>query len=168
MIMTINVYRLNRDFVNQANGKADIVDVDFTNSSAAAETFQKWASVNTKNGLKLEEMNFDPLSKLVLASALFFKSNWLFRFEPATKGVFHAPGGDIDVDMMHMKQRFSWGKLGEIAEWAALPYESDECLIIILPNQKNNLDTVIDQITGRDLANLMYEFNSESNDVSEV
>ena len=99
------------------------MNVDFKNPEAASRTIMKWANQKTKNGLKLKEINLAPTTKIALTSAVYYKSNWIYKFNPAQPGIFNSPNGQIQVPMMNMKRKFRWGKIGEFAEWAAIPYE---------------------------------------------
>lgn len=158
---------MNQKFVDYADGNAEILSVDFKNSEEAARTFTKWAETKTKKGLKLNEVSFDPTTKMSMATALYYKANWVFKFQPATKGTFNTPDGPVEVDMLHMNREFRWGKIGDYAEWAAVPYESDDSLIIILPNKGSSLDDLMKTFDEKALIDVLYDFDRDSNDVRE-
>jgi serpin B len=151
--------------LDQSVEKADVVNVDFKNPEAASKTITRWAKQKTKGGLKLNEINYAPSTKIALTSAVYFKANWIYKFNPAQPGTFYTPNGPIQVDMMNMKRKFRWGKLGEFAEWVAIPYESEDSLIIILPNRDQTLESVINIMEEKDLIDVLYDFDRDSSNV---
>lgn len=156
---------MNQEFLDRSVEKADVVTVDFKNPEAASRTVTRWAKQKTKNGLNLNEINYAPSTKIALTSAVYFKANWIYKFNPATPGTFYTPNGPIRVEMMNMKKKFRWGTLGNYAEWAAVPYESEDSLVIILPNKNQTLDNVINIMREQDLADIMEGFDTDSSNV---
>lgn len=154
--------RLNQEFLDGSVKYADVVPVDFMQPQVASRSIAKWATEKTKGGLKLAEINYSPSTKVALANAVYFKGNWLYTFHPAQPGIFYAPQGTVQAEMMNMKRKFHWGKIGNIAEWVALPYESQDSLIIILPNIDQNIDNVINSMTYRQFDEVMFGIESES------
>lgn len=154
--------RLNQEFLNEASKTADVVSVDFKQPSAASRTITKWAKEKTKGGLKLDELSFAPATKVAMTSAIYFKGNWVYTFQPAKPGTFHTPGGPVACEMMNMKRKFRWGKIGDYAQWTAIQYESQDSLIIILPNEGQNLDDVINRITASEIDDVMYRMDSDN------
>jgi serpin B len=143
----------------------DIVNVDFKNPEDAGRTITKWAEQKTKRGLKINEIVPLPSTKIALTSAVYFKANWIYAFEPAQPGWFNAPQGRIQVPMMTMKRKFRWGRIGEVAEWAAIPYESEDSLVIILPNKGRSLDDLIKNMNEQTLVDVLYDFDRDSSNV---
>lgn len=110
--------------------------------------------------------NFSPMTKLSLASAIYYKSEWQFEFPPSELGDFHTANGVKKVEMMsHENREFNWGELGDYAEWLAIPYKSDDSLVIILPNQNSSIDQVMRNMDERAFTTLMYEVQGEDNEV---
>ena len=65
-------------------------------------------------------------TRLVLVNAVYFKGDWLTKFDPlhTVPGTFHAPDGDRDVQMMQTRQPFAVGRLPELkARVLLLPYK---------------------------------------------
>lgn len=121
--------------------------------------------MKTKNGLKLNKIDYAPGTKIALTSAVYYKANFVYRFNPAQPGLFNTPSGQIQVDMMNMKRKFRWGKVGDIAEWVAIPYESEDSLIIILPNKNMNLENVIGAMNEDTFLDILYYFDRDSTNV---
>lgn len=142
---------------------ADVVDVDFKNPGEAGKTISKWAKAKTKGGLKLNEVSYAPSTKIALTSAIYFKGNWIYTFEDAKPGDFFVQNGRaITVPMLSMRRKFRWGKIGDYAQWAALPYESGESFVIVLPNEGQDLDRVIARMGNTEFESIMTGIDSES------
>lgn len=155
-------YRLNQEFLDKSVSNADVVFVDFKKSDAASRTILNWASSKTKGGLKIKTNKYAPSTKIALTSAIYFKGKWVYTFGQATPGTFYTPNGPIQSQMMNMKRKFRWGKIGNYAEWAAMPYESGDALVIILPNRDQTVDNVINLMGSRDIDSIMRGIDSES------
>lgn len=153
---------MNKQFLDRAVQSADVVNVDFKNSGEASRTIGRWAKSKTKGGLKLTEINYAPSTKIALTSAIYFKGNWVYTFKAATPGYFNTPNGQVTAPMMNMKRKFRWGKIDEIAEWVAIPYESSDSLVIILPNIGQDVDSVMNSMSSRDLDSVLRDIDSES------
>ena len=65
-------------------------------------------------------------TRLVLVNAVYFKGDWLTKFDPANTvpGTFHAPDGPRDVQLMQTKQPFAVGRLPSLkSRVLLLPYK---------------------------------------------
>ena len=155
-------FRINQEFLEKALESADLITVDFRNPEAASRTINKWARQNTKGGLKLKEINYAPSTKMAMTGALYFKGKWAYTFENAKPGRFFSSNGPVEASMMNMKKKFHWGKLGNYAEWIAIPYESSDSMVIILPNENRNVDDVINTVSDQDMDEIMKGIDSES------
>lgn len=136
--------------------------VDFKRPEAAGRTVSQWAKSKTKGALKLNNIDFAPSTKIALTSALYFKGKFVYTFQKAQPGIFHAPERAVQVEMMNMKRNFRWGKLGNYAEWVAIPYESSDSLVIILPNAGLNIDVIIRDMTSKDIDGIIQQLETES------
>jgi serine protease inhibitor len=158
--------RINEAFTKKSAETADVVNVDFADSEAASSTIKKWVNEKTKGGLKLSEINYDPSTKMVLSSAIYFKANWYFTFLPAQPGLFKVSNDkEINVQMMNMKRKFHWGKIGDYAEWASIPYKSEDSLVIILPNQNQTLENIIERMSERDFNDVLNNIDRDESEV---
>jgi len=65
-------------------------------------------------------------SRLTLVNAIYLKANWADKFEKSltTTETFHAPKGDVQVDMMHTERHFGYAN-GEGWQAVELPYVFD-------------------------------------------
>ncbi|CRK86609.1 CLUMA_CG000446, isoform A [Clunio marinus] len=154
--------RLNQEFLNKAVRSVDVVPVDFKQPEIAGRVISKWAKSKTKGGLKLKEVNYAPATKIALTNAIYFKGNWIYTFQPSKPGTFNTPTGPVQAEMMNMKRKFHWGEISNYAQWVAIPYESSDSLVIILPNEDQKIDYVMSLIEARDLENIIYNVDSDS------
>ena len=141
---------------------ADVLKVDFRQPAVAGRTISRWAKSKTKGGLKLDDLSFSPSTKVALTSAIYFKGTFIYTFEDAQPGYFNSPSGRIQSKMMNMKRKFNWGRLGNSAEWVAIPYKSNDMLVIILPNKGKSVDDVISSVNPLDIGNMVENVDSES------
>lgn len=119
------------------NYGAGLYAADFAGDPEGARVaINDWAAERTHERIMdlLPQGSIDDRVRLVLLNAIYFKASWLTPFDadktkPAT---FHAPSGDVMVDMMH-------GAAADYAEGdgyqaVALPYISPDVeLFIVLP-----------------------------------
>lgn len=103
------------------------------------ETINKWCSDNTEGKIKNIVNNLNRDTQMVVTNAVYFKDNWLHRFseENTEKDTFHAPNGDVEVDMMHMTWKLMYADLKE-AQIVELPYEDPTMVMqVILPKEES-------------------------------
>lgn len=115
-LSTANAYwlakfgELEQDYVHAIEGYylAHGETVDFAGDPAgAADTINTWVEEETKDKIKdlLSVDDIDPLTYLILTNAVYFRSDWKYRFdEDATEEMdFHlSGGGNVRADFMHM------------------------------------------------------------------
>jgi serpin B len=153
---------MNKDFMIKSSDKVDIVKVDFKNSATAANTIKKWATQKTKGKLDLSGITFPIDTKLALVNTLYFSGKWYFKFENVTQEDFNLGNGQkVKVPMMKIKKKYNYGKIGDIAEWGAIPYESREAMVIILPKEGTTIDQTIERLTNEDITNICDSARSD-------
>jgi serpin B len=106
-------FALEKSFIDTVtkNFHGDVEQVDFSNSAAASKTINDWVLSKTNNKIEnlIPESSIDPLLRLVLVNAIYFKGNWLEKFDPAktTKEDFNcADGTKVKVEMMKLSKKF--------------------------------------------------------------
>lgn len=102
---------LSPDFVSNMNEifKASISAVDFSKSSTL-DMINKWSNDNTFGMIPTIAESLNPATKMMLANALYFKSNWHDKFNPSkTKPeVFNGVNGAVTADMMHIVENVGY------------------------------------------------------------
>jgi len=136
-------------------------NVDFGSDETRAQ-INKWVEEFTLSKIKdiLPSGSLNSLTKLVLVNAIYFKGNWLRKFDAAlTKPEpFYLGSNDnaIDVHMMHIDGDFRTGDIKNLdARVVELPYVGRKLsMFIILPNQvdglkaleSHNLEKLLDEV----------------------
>jgi serine protease inhibitor len=107
-------------------------------------------SQSTKGVIKRADIEVDSNTKMILASTIYFKGQWLFAFDKTQDSDFHLLNGEtVKVKSMNARRKYYSGRFSNLdARWAAIPYNSTEALIIILPNENSNIDDVIKNMNG--------------------
>jgi serpin B len=112
---------------------AGVRTVDF-GSSAAKEAIDAWVRAQTANRIKQLFDYLDPATLLVIANAVYFKGDWVVRFDRAKTAPFaRADGSVVHAPMMHSlaSYRYAAGRGWQAVE---LPYaHSDLAMWILVP-----------------------------------
>ncbi|XP_034948450.1 antichymotrypsin-2-like isoform X2 [Chelonus insularis] len=127
--------------------------VDFTNSLAASNSINNWCERQTHSHIKdiVKPDDFDAATALVLVNAVYFKGNWLNKFNKNETQLrnFYVDSQTVKkVPMMHRLGSYRYGFLPEVdARFIELPYESSDDsdllkMVIILPNNIDGLPKV--------------------------
>ena len=114
--------------------------VDFGRPEEASEEINAWISSQTEG--RIEDLVspgvIPPITRLVLANAVYFKASWSSRFEEsATRdGTFSTPdGGESTVPMMRQTTYLDHTE-GEGYEAVRLPYKGEAAdMLVILPDR---------------------------------
>jgi serpin B len=97
--------------VNKQFFQADLAGVDFTKLESA-QTINHWADVRTRGKIKeVVQWPFDPLTRVILANAIYFKGKWDRPFDKSgtKQDVFHlSAGGEKQVPMMWQHGHFNY------------------------------------------------------------
>lgn len=112
---------------------------------------------STNNLISNADIDLDSNTKMLLASSLYFKGEWLFTFPTTQQTEFHLSDSEsVPVETMSIQKRFVYGAIDNMnATWASIPYNSTESLVIILPNKDNDIDELIQEMSGSDLTELV-------------
>jgi serpin B len=119
-------FHLKPKFVS-ANRKffqAELGGVDFSKPDSA-KTINDWADKSTRGKIReVVQWPFDPLTRVILANAIYFKGKWERPFEKAATRphAFHlARGGEKPVPTMWQEGKFSYQE-GDGFQAVRLPY----------------------------------------------
>ncbi len=131
---------------NYYGGKLQNLDFK-TDAENSRQTINKWVEAQTNDRIKdlIPSGVLNPLTRLVLTNAIYFKGTWVLQFEKKeTKdGDFRTGGKTIKVPMMSLrgeKARFNYTENDDM-QAIELPYKGEEIsMIIILP--KNDLNSL--------------------------
>lgn len=131
------------DFLNtiSENYGAGLRLVDYINDPESARLLiNDWVAEQTEDRIKdiVPEGAITPLTRLVLANAIYFNASWLHAFsEDSTQDApFYLLDGDtVDVQMMLLQESFVYGE-GENYQAVSLPYYGGStAMIVLLPSE---------------------------------
>jgi serpin B len=148
-----------------------IYPVDFKNDEPTARgLINDWAMNFTDGKIKdLFPAPLDPLTKLVLANAVYFKGDWANAFDPklSEEGKFYlGDGSTVDATFMKREARYNYLDTEKGVSVLELPYASGKVsLLIILPeNKPESLKALESSLSAELLAG--YANDLKSNKVS--
>ena len=127
--------------INRRCFQARLASVDFKNPTSA-KTINDWADHSTHGRIKeVVQWPFDPLTRLVLANAIYFKGKWERPFErkdTKPRAFYPAPGQSRQVPMMWQRGEFSYQK-GDGFQAVRLPYAGGRLqMILCLPDTNSS------------------------------
>jgi len=156
-------HSFNSAFIEMAQNqyRANTRQVDFrTQAEVAAGELNKWVSEKTRGKIErvLSQGNLTPLTRLVLVNAIYFKGNWVTRFEKSETQdqYFHlANGSSIMTPLMHHFQEAKY-MAAQTFQAVELPYLGNETsMVILLPRQVNGLSQ-LEQVLSLQLLTTVF------------
>lgn len=121
-------------------------------SKEGIEKMNEWAKKTSKGCVEsiLRKNSFDPLRRLVLASALFFRAKWapLRKFSKCDTKMskFYLPDGSfVEVPFMSSSKDQSISVFDDF-KVANLPYLDKMSMYIILPNERDGLWALAERV----------------------
>jgi serpin B len=128
-------------------------EVDFAGASEAARAeVNKWVSDQTEGRIPelMKSGTIDPLTRLVLTNAIYFKGPWAEPFDKAATSpeAFQLGGGQqAEVPFMHRSSRMTAGKVnvaGSPATACEIPYAGNRlAMVVVVPEAVDGLDRVV-------------------------
>ncbi len=143
---------------------AGTVETDFAESEAARAQINKWVEKETREKIKniIGPGVITALTRMVLANAIYFKSNWLYQFDK--KNTKDAPfaladGKKAEVPLMHLSGKLKYGEMrtfvtrvGEITQVLELPYAGkDLSMLVLLPEARSGVHRLAQWLGGKTL-----------------
>jgi serpin B len=128
-------------------------EVDFATAPEAARAeVNRWVSDHTEG--KIDELmksdTIDPLTRLVLTNAVYFKAPWLqpFSKEDTREEPFTLASGEkVGVPFMHRAGQLIAGKVdvgGQAATACEIPYAGNRlAMILVVPEAENGVSQVV-------------------------
>jgi len=106
------------------------------------EPINEWCNRKTEGLIPSIIEKVDPLTVLILVSAIYFKGSWSKPFSPdATKSAtFAGPDGRRECKMMHDKSRMDYGRVGD-AHAVRLHYGQKKAYaaVVLLPDKEGDV-----------------------------
>ncbi len=105
------------------------------NAEAERVRINQWVEGETREKIKdlIPPGGIDGLTTLVLTNAVYFKVQWLSKFdeERTSDAVFHGTGGDATVPMMYQKGDFQYLE-NDVVQVLEMPYEGEDVSMLVL------------------------------------
>ena len=154
-------YKFLDDYVNTAKTyySAETTNLDFKYQPEESRvTINDWAEEKTNGKIKdlIPAGMIDPLTRLVITNAIYFKGTWVLQFDEnmTTEADFTTPSGEIvTVDMMQRTDDDAIYGYAETDDLQVLemPYEHEsgkELSMVVLLPKENDLSAAEDALTG--------------------
>ena len=127
--------------------EAEVNNLDFSDSEAAARKINKWCADHTNDMIKkiIDAEDVGPDLVTVLLNALYFKGEWTEKFskEYTEKEDFTTTSGNtVKVDMMKVLREYRYGE-SDTFESVTLPYGNEAySMTVILPKDGKMISDV--------------------------
>ena len=141
---------------------AQATNVDFINKSEQArQEINGWVESHTNSKIKdlMPQGSLDPLTRLVITNAVYFKGKWKLQFEPSkTYGADFkvSPQQSVKVQMMHMsgeKSRFNYLENDEL-QMIELPYDGNGLSMVVILPLEGKMDDVEQSLSVQKIGEL--------------
>lgn len=137
---------------------ADVAPLDFKGDvEGARQTINQWVARQTQEKIRdlIGRGGLDPLARLVLVNAVYFKGNWASPFKPeqtAPADFYVSPETTVPVPLMVQARKFAYAEFdgGQVVQ---LPYAGNGLsMLVVLPQEKDGLAALEAQLTPERLA----------------
>jgi serine protease inhibitor len=142
---------LKPDYVKrtQASYDAEMIDLDFSNPSAAAR-INSWASKETQGRISNVIDRIDPADLALLLNAVYFKGQWAHKFDKAQtqqRDFTLADGSVKQVPRMAQSGRFDYFETPQM-QAIRLPFaEGDLVMEVLLPAKSSSMAALEAELT---------------------
>uniref|UniRef100_A0A8C6CM06 Serpin B6 n=1 Tax=Moschus moschiferus TaxID=68415 RepID=A0A8C6CM06_MOSMO len=135
--------------------QAEVEELDFVGASEEARKhINTWVAEKTEGKIRelLSANSVDPMTRLVLVNAIYFKGNWAKQFLKGhtVERTFNVSKNvQKPVPMMYNKSTFKTACIAEIcSQILVLPYIGQELnMVVVLPSESTDLNTVEKALT---------------------
>lgn len=131
----------------------EITPVDYANApEPSRKRINKWVEVKTREKIKdlIPEGSIDPLTRLVLVNAIYFKGDWEEQFDPddtVEAPFFVTPEKSIEASLMTRTGDYGYSDMGDL-QILELPYAGrDLSMVVILPGPGRSISDLEKKIT---------------------
>jgi len=143
--------------LNRKHYGAAFSEVDFVRATEQArQTINMWVAQQTQQIIKelLQKGQLDPADVLVLTNAIYFKGDWVSRFDPqqTQDAPFQISATDqVIVPMMQQFGRFAFAAADEL-DLLELPYAGERLsMVLLLPKKVGGLPALEQSLSKENL-----------------
>jgi len=128
-----------------------------TAAEPARKTINKWVEGKTQDKIKdlIPSGVLDPMTRLVLVNAIYFKGNWVcqFKADATQKAPFFLPADkSVEVQLMNQKNKFRYAQT-DSEQVLELPYAGNQLsMLVLLSKDKAGLAGLEKAITVENIA----------------
>jgi len=152
-------YRFREEFLETGRKKfkAEIAGLDFIKDTEdSRQKINRWVADRTSDKIPalLAPGVLDPLSRMVLCNAIYFKGDWATQFDAKAThpaDFFVAAGQSVKVPMMAQKTRIRHATPDGLSI-VALPYQGGQLtMVVLLPDAKEGLEALEARLNSTNL-----------------
>ena len=158
--------------------QASVNQTDFTTPAddvAATQTINDWVAQQTQNKIQniLPPGSINPLTRLVLANAIYFQGSWTWSFEAtntSTQPFYLSSGAYVEAPLMHQPSptnqfgvspadtpMFNYMEINDF-QALELPYASNQVsMLLLLPSQVDGLGQMEQELSPALLSNVLAQ-----------
>jgi serpin B len=147
--------------------RAELQELNFLGDPETARaTINQWVASQTQDRIRdlIPSGAVTPDTRLVLANAIYFKGQWLTRFEPAATRdapFIVAPGQTVTAPMMNLTASLRYAE-PEGLQVLEMPYRGgDLAMTVLLPEDANGLAAMEQRLTTETLRAWLAALTSE-------
>lgn len=162
-------YTLKSSFLklNKQAYDSPLIQVDFVNKPNDSRIeINDWVADKTEQRIKnlIPENAISTDTRLVLTNAIYFKGDWLYKFDKnkTNDQKFHlADGTTQKTPFMNYEGAFTMYSNGEY-KMIQLPYRGEKhSMVVVLPNDPKRLAEIEKSFSAKDFAPLDYQYKPE-------
>ena len=139
-------------YSRRTTGRASGLVTSPRQAEEARRQIDRWVEERTNDRIKdpLHAGDIDPLTRMMLVDAIYFKAAWEHPFQKSATQkdvVFHAPGKEVHVAMMHQTEHCKYAE-DPALQVLELPYKGEKLsMLILLPRDPQGLGKVGQSLT---------------------
>ena len=153
-------FEVKKDFVDNITKTfhGEVQQVDYSDPVKSSKTINDWVASKTNNKIQnlISPESINHLVELILVNAIYFKGNWLEKFDAqntSPEDFNLADGSKVKVNMMKLNGKYfnvMYDIEGLDATLCKIPYAGEKIsMTIILPNEGVSLNDVEKQMNTK-------------------
>ncbi|KAI1690878.1 serpin (serine protease inhibitor) domain-containing protein [Ditylenchus destructor] len=145
-----------------AHYRGQFESVDFSRNVKTANLINDFVSKATHEEIHdlIEPGSLGELTRLLLINAVYFKGTWQNKFDPyatVNETFYVSEGIEKQVNTMHKTMELPYHETDSY-QVLGLPYEGqDVFMYVVLPYERYGLDTLLKNLTGKDLLEIVQK-----------